>query len=739
MPTARKKNDWKPVKEGIKLSYESPKRGIFYKRLSLSYLALFFLLYVALPSFTLSVFLLLRVGSPKSAYWVSMVVLLGIIIYNKNKLSVGDCLVFLSVLLICHIYAYFGFDGSYDGFTYQQPAIRRIANGFNPVYDGYMNLGRPPDHWSDQVTYFPKAIWYFSAAVTAALRDNQIGKAYNLLLILAALFFVLGSTKNEHIVKRALWAAACLNPVAATQVHHYLVDGALSSLSAISLFYAYLYFNDKTISRFQHFFCIVAMSMLFCVKTSGFGYGGVIMFFIVLDYAIKKYREKTELPGMTRFWTTCKKALKLSFKLGIPVFLLVLIWGFAPYATNLINGKNIFHNLMGGESSGWVQTDTEKRAEDVYPNANNRFSRLIYSIASHTAIGKEPAKIKHPFDVTLTDWESFSHSTHILAAGLGPLFYLFLLLSIPIPFIFRFRGNGWLLLTLLTLLFIQPYSWVMRFAPFLWIFPLACLLSLPEKKGFYLLIPLSAALVNVLGLSYFTINSAWIYYYNLNKVCSSFAGEIVMLPQSIFEYHGIFDRYGIKQKYINPEETNFYVQNVNFGSLPGTRSPDGVNIFLKSQLPSLPETTLVLAERAAYPWIRMSEGLMPFETIGSDFARKTEWLSYAEKVKFYMSLDKEPQEDWELTLKGSMYDTTGNYDKELKVLIFINNHEVGTWQLGMNVKSAKFTIPIEHMKESFRDETHLVTLMLQLYRETTTYGLQLEEIQFRQKERPVSN
>jgi len=724
MPINKKKSDEKSGKDVLKQSFTSPLMGRYNERPSLSYMAVLFLLYVALPSFTLSVFLLLRFSSPLSAYWAAMTVLFVIIYYFRDKIGIGGCLAFFGILIACHVYAYFGFDGSYDGFTYQQPAVRRIVNGFNPVYDGYMSLGRPADHWSDQATYFPKALWYFSATVIAAFGDIQIGKVYNLLLILAALFFVVDTTKNEHIIKRALWATACLNPIALTQIPYYLADGAISSLSTISLFYAYLFFNDRPITRFQHLFCIVALSMLFCVKTSGFGFGSIIIFFIVLNDFVKRYREG--------FATAFSAAFKLGLRIGLPVALLVLVLGFAPYATNLLNNRHIFHNLMGSESSNWVQTDAEKRAEIIYPNANNRFTRLLYSIASHTVITKEPAKLKYPFDFSLSDWEAFSQSTHMTAAGLGPFFCLFLLISVIVPLIFGFRGNGWLLLTLLTLIFIQPYSWIMRFAPFLWIVPLACLMSLPEKKGFYVLLPLSIAYINIFGVSYYMINGAWQYYYQLNRVCSTFAGEIVMLPQSIFEYHGIFDRFGIRQKYVNPEETNFYVENVNFGSLPDFRRPDGVNIFLKRHLPPLPESSIVFADNRSTQWIRMSDGLRPFETIGPNYSRVTEWLTYKDKVKFYMSLDREPKEDWELTLKGSVFDTTKE-TRELKILVFINNREIGTWQVVKNTGIVTFTIPKELMEESFKDEVRLFTLMLQLQREAPTYGLKIEEMRINEK------
>jgi hypothetical protein len=75
----------------------------------------------------------------------------------------------------------------------------------------------------------------------------------------------------------------------------------------------------------------------------------------------------------------------------------------------------------------------------------------------------------------------------------------------------------WLLFTLLTLLFMQPYSWIMRFAPFLWIFPLACLMSLPEKRRAFLWLPLSIAFINIVGVSYFKIDATRLYSHNINQ------------------------------------------------------------------------------------------------------------------------------------------------------------------------------------------------------------------------------
>jgi len=293
---------------------------------------------------------------------------------------------------------------------------------------------------------------------------------------------------------------------------------------------------------------------------------------------------------------------------------------------------------------------------------------------------------------------------------------------------------------LLILLFIHPVAWQARYAPFLWFFPLLCLMSIPEKRRIFLWVPFSIAIVNVAGIFCFQIAYDWQMWDRTNRICSAYAGETIMLPKTVFEYDGIFDRYGIRQKFVNPEETFFYRRSNGLGHLALGRTPDGVNVFFKEDLLPLPEIPLVLTEDESFQWLVMSEGLMPVEATDQDFTQRTEWRTYSDKVKFYMSLDKEPKEDWELTLKGSVFDDRWDTTRVLEVLIFINNREIGTWQIDKNSSSAAFTIPKILLEESLGDETRLVTLMLRLPEiqrppliehidQASNYGLSLEEMQ----------
>ncbi|MDR2528961.1 MAG: hypothetical protein LBD04_08085 [Synergistaceae bacterium] len=697
-------------------------------RFSFTSVALLLLLYVALPSFVLSVFLLLRTGSPRLAYWTALALIAGGVFYRRKKLGIWDVLVFLALLIFCHAVSYLFFDTFFDGLSYHQPAVRRIAEGVNPIYDGYMDLGRSPDSWSDQATYFPKATWYFAAVVTAVWGDIQLGTAYHPLLFFAALFFIWGSTEEEPFWKRLLWVLACLNPIALTQFTGYVVDGALATLSTVGIFYAYLFFRGHPSSLIKRFFCIVSISLLFGVKTSGVAYGSILLFWITLHRFAQAYQE-TET-GKTR--AGVRAAFQLGLKLGCPILLLVSIWNFAPYITNVLNGRHIFYPLFRADGAGVA--DLSGPAQIIYPQARNSLTRLLVSIASHTTERVRPAELKNPFDVSWADWVPFSSAANIRAAGLGPLFFLFLLFALPCLFFFRpGKGVGWLLSMLLTMVFIQPYAWQMRYAPFLWFFPLTCFLSIPEEKKYFFYIPFCLALANTLGVFALFAEAQWNISRTIEAVCSIHRGQPVLLDRSVLEWDGVFDRFQIRQKFANPEETNFYSPAPELGSLSRARTDRGVNLSFVEDLLPVPEDFLDFTDGNALPWLRMSEGLMPVDAVNDQVV----WRSYADKVKFYMALSREPWGDWELSLEGQ---TFGGGARGLTVLVSVNHQEVGIWRPDEEFRVEKFSIPQILMEESSRDEMRLVTLTLRLnevpslienFLEPSSYGLQLKGFQLK--------
>jgi hypothetical protein len=205
-----------------------------------------------------------------------------------------------------------------------------------------------------------------------------------------------------------------------------------------------------------------------------------------------------------------------------------------------------------------------------------------------------------------------------------------------------------------------------------------------------------------------------------------------MLDQGQFEFAGIFDRFDIRQRYVNPEEIYFLGRNPELGFLNGVRSRGGTDVFFADDLPLVPEESLVLTEESALPWLNMSEGLVSSDLVSL--------RTRADRAKFYMRLDKEPRGDWELTLKGGAF---GVNPAPLTVVVLLNNWEIGMWQIDKNSTSATFTVPRACMEESFEDEARLVTLMMYIPdipsfiendRKVSAYGLQLEEIRLGAKD-----
>ncbi|MDR1731963.1 MAG: hypothetical protein LBR61_07700 [Synergistaceae bacterium] len=699
--------------------------------------------YVFLPSFILSVFLLLRVGSPALAFGCSHLVLPGIFFYLRREISWKEIAVFLLLIAFSYGVSWCFFDFFHDALAYFQPAIRRIAEGFSPAYDGYMDFGRSPDVWSDASTFYPKAAMYFAACALAALGDIQPGKTYHILLLFSALFYAIHVTRNDGFLKKCLWILACLNPIALTQWTSLIIDGALASLSLIGLLFANAFFTQRSVSRLEYALGVMALSFLFCVKTTGFAYGSVILFFICLHRLYAVYRENENPPAGRRFFEAFKSATVTGLRLGGTVLLLSAVIGFNPYLTNLREGRHIFYPLVQGSSL--EKMDTAAGLEDmtniVYPEAHNRFTRFLFSIFAHPNPDPRPARLKNPFSAPLSDWWIFGNAYNLYAGGLGPLFGLLLCLAVLAQVLSSGRGNLWLWLTLLMMTFIQPHAWVLRYSPFVWLFPFLCLDAVPQKKSRFLIVPLLIALVNSGGVFYFLCAEQWRATRMTTEDFAPHCGETVFLDRTIFEFDGIFNRFDLKQKYVNPEEA-FFFRYPGLRRLGQDASPMGVNFFFSEDLPPLPDFPLVLSEEKALPWLRMSEGLSAVDESGGKI-----WRSSGNRIKFYLRVDDGPEGDLRLTLRGKPYDLYGPRP-DLSVGVFVGDRWVGTWKAGCeNEAGGTFIVPARLLKEAFEAEGRLLTLMLRIPAvpfslpkwETASFGLELERVELLPwREKPAS-
>jgi len=752
--------------------------------LPFGWLSLFLLLYVFLPAFILSSFLLLRVGSPALAYWSSLAVLSGLAAWGWRKKIVDTkrfaaaCLCFLLLVVFAHAVSWRFFDFSHDGLAYHQPATARIAEGFNPVHDGYMYLIEPHgiwrDNWSYAATYFPKLTWYFAAPVYAALGDIELGKAYNLVLLFAALFFVLQYTRGERYIKRALWLLACLNPVALIQATEHRLDGALASLCIIALFYAWLHFSGKFIPRNAHVMAVLSLAMLFCTKQPGIAFGGIIVLCICFHRLFREYWSLKK-----SFVSAFAAAFKLGLRIGIPLFLLAAVIGFSPYLTNLINGRHIFYPLMGAVQEAPIAGEApvgglESYLRIIYPDAHNRVTRLLTSIAAYpTPISwtyLSPPVLKNPLSATRNEWLISAPGAEFIAGGwLGPLFFLILLLSLPLlPFLLRGGenpGNGWLILTLCLMLLIHPYSVLIRYVPFLWALPFLICLSAPRRWEYYILaFPVILGLVNAGGVTYATLKNTAYITRTVTEAFAPHRGEYALLDRTVFRANGILDRFDITQRFANPEHTTFPNRLVKGPfwerRIPG-RPALGSNIAFAADIPHLPISPIVFADETSEPWFRMSEGILdsgeasslldsflqPSAMASDDAAARHRWnqsllsaprgfWNYSERIKFYMRVTERPIFGMEFTLTASLREEDGTV-RPHRMSVYANERRITEWHWNNSGSVEKtITLPLDLLEESYNSPLNLLTLRFDLADEdgpdlTQRLGIMLEKMEFR--------
>ncbi|GHS90083.1 hypothetical protein AGMMS49957_14940 [Synergistales bacterium] len=680
----------------------------------------------------------MKIDYPALAYWLSLALIGGggVYAFRKNKIGWKDAAVFLALVVFAHVMTYELFDVFHDGVVYHQPAISRIAEGFNPVYDGYMYLGRNPDMWSDNATHYPKAAWYFAAAVTDALGDIQTGKAYASLLLFASIFFALYCSKDEHILKRLLWVMVCLNPLTLTQLAAYVSDGALASLCVMSLLYARFFFNgkwppDKSESRAVHVIGVLSLVFMACVKTSGVAYSCIIIFCVCLH---RMFREHDVRKGF-------KNAFVLGLKLGGAMVLLSAILACAPYVTDALKGRHMFYSAYHGDLSEYASNESiENIAKAAFPDAHNRFTRFFLSLVAYPSSDLDVQVLfKNPFGAPMLEWRQFAAIGNMNSAVFGPFFYLLCILALIYSgasyVYFRFRKHasyafeGWLLFTIVFMTVIQPHSWHARFAPFVWLMPIVLFMCVPKKKEYLLSVPLLIFFINISGIMYFFVPRYVGITQDVHAALDDFRGQTVLLDRSTSQMDGIFRRFGIKQKFANPEAVT--VSNEHWLTPRPERKTGrmafGSSIAFGSDIPPLPKEPLDMSSNAAKPYLAISDGLIPIdiEDHGNMIIKmlvsryripETGLWNYRNRVKFYMRVMDKPEGDMELSVT-SVRKTTDEGLDVLKTEVYANERLLGEWLWDTPGRVDKtVVIPRSVLEESYNDDLSLLTLRFETSR-----------------------
>jgi hypothetical protein len=385
------------------------------------------------------------------------------------------------------------FDITWDGQAYHQQAVVALARGWNP-------LGPPlteADLFSyGNVNYQSKGAWVVEAAVYRFTGRLETAKALQLLALAGAFLAVLGALREVVGLARAaalgVAAVVALNPVALSQVFTFYVDGVVAS--SLAAFAALALLAVLRRDRLALLGLTLVTLLLVNAKLTGLAYAALLWTAAAVAAAL--------VAG-------AKRALAVGAAGAIVLLVAVLGPGWNPYLTNTIREGHPFYPAAG------------PRAQDIARNSRpesfgrmNRLERLARSTFAVTSNEIERgARLKVPF-VVLDEEGGACGSCDIRLAGLGPLFSGALVLGAAAMWLAQRRAalaGGLLATALLGTALVTAEGWWARFAPQLWLVPVALAvpaLAAPGRRGarvmgtlVLLVLAADAALVGVNSLN----------------------------------------------------------------------------------------------------------------------------------------------------------------------------------------------------------------------------------------------
>lgn len=354
------------------------------------------------------------------------------------------------------------YDLSWDGPWYHASAIRQLSAGWNP-YDDFPLRGsstRGPVIAAPLLNEYAKGPWVVEAALYQLTGRIEQSKVFNWLLAFAcwALFFS-ALLYHETGIPRALAIStvAALNPVIICQLLSFYVDGQLAA--SLTCLIAILWILARRPSWLGGVALACIVVILTNIKFTGLFYGAVF-----------------SAAGMVWLLATRRKravCLRYGVVLALAFGIAILGVGYNPYWTNTRLGR-------------WgIALQRTRIGSNIPANLKDKASleKLWISMMSCSSPGLEPAALKFPLTVCPDEWRSF-YAPDTRVAGFGPLFGGALLLSLgwgiwALGSALRQKklarsneflwGVGALLVATLTM----PEAWWARYAPQIWLIPLA--------------------------------------------------------------------------------------------------------------------------------------------------------------------------------------------------------------------------------------------------------------------------
>ena len=352
---------------------------------------------------------------------------------------------------------------SYDGWCYHLPAVIKLSNGWNPVYqynniDGFFTM------------YYPKYAWIFGATVYKTTGNLFCANALTSIQLAATLLITLDFAKNlqtkNKIVPYLFALLLAANPIITTELFTYYNDGLLgnSIIILVLLFYGISKGYYKLSSKPVMSLLIANGTMLANIKFTGLVFLFAIISINYLSLLICKI-EKSQL--------TLYAVLQV---------LVLALLASNTYIPNQIQQKHIFHPVMGENKIDIITSQTPKALL-----GDNKYIALLKSLTAETS-GKfnNEYEYKLPFIVKGKELSQMKYTSQ-RTGGFGPLYQLILWFGITIllyniilntkkitaySHIKKFWPEYTSIVSIIILLIIMPTLWYARFIPFLYAIPI---------------------------------------------------------------------------------------------------------------------------------------------------------------------------------------------------------------------------------------------------------------------------
>lgn len=374
-------------------------------------LTFFLLCLVWIPTISTALFLLAHVPN----WWVPTTVIASLLVFFVGmqlfrslpaRSRVWVPVVLAGALAGAALSSIFFYDTGTDGRWYHADAILALLHGLNPIYN------QIPAVEPVYANHYAKAAWYFAAFVIHLFHSYQLGKIYNFLLIFACGAYALDFFRRHGLGAGDSYVfavATALNPVAATQMLSYYVDGALSSLLTIMLLaITNILFRP---ARYDRWVFVLSVSLAASIKFTGLAYSCIA---ILLMFAVR---------GIVRWWSGVaapRHAVRGDITYAaLALFLGVGILGYSPYITNMQQGHHPMYPVLGRDRIDFMYVTTPPA---LLGHGYNSLEKFVISFFAPTQTFSGPqAGVKVPFSVSWAELKSLC-VPDIRMAGWGVFF-----------------------------------------------------------------------------------------------------------------------------------------------------------------------------------------------------------------------------------------------------------------------------------------------------------------------------